>query len=77
MWAILKKLGCWRLIRKGYPDMRGKMMQVNQKLTVLLLILLSSCTGSLQRQDESADAVERQEQKKETKPPTFIYRPGV
>jgi hypothetical protein len=43
----------------------------------LFLVLLSGCAAELQSREASQSLVEkeRQEEKKETAPPTFTYRP--
>jgi hypothetical protein len=46
------------------------------KIIFLLLVVQSlCCAGPLPRQDASQVEKERQEEKKESAPPTFIYRP--
>ena len=53
------------------------MTLAKEMIPMLLLALLVGCAGGLPRQDatQAAAEKERQEEKKETAPPTFIYRP--
>ena len=61
----------------------GRVLQCNMTIVkqislLLLLVPLFGCANQLQRPDTSQTIAEKeqQEQKKETEPPTFTYRPG-
>jgi len=53
-------------------------LDVNLTKIILLLLVVESLACALPRRDASQIAAEneRQEEKKETAPPTFTYRPG-
>ena len=67
------------LLRGNFNSLLQCNMNIAKKISLLLLLVpLFGCANQLQRPNPSQTIAEKepQEQKKETEPPTFTYRPG-